>query len=556
MSLPDRFTSFINLHNELNELTSPRCTSWAPRLYLPPCFCHSQNITSNCPQALSMPSKPFDFSTFKAIDITSLTDVVKECASSSKGRTNLCLKYSLQNLKPDIDSNMSSKEVVSKVLSSEDFKHKIALIKSDFKLLFPLCGSNFIFKARFTKTAIKYNILCYQKRLYEEPKSKSSTPCNKVRKTSTCKAIEKESCCPFFVNLHLNLKTLNWYVHHNPSLQHNNHHPIKFQGYSIGKHQLSMSMQEEIKKLQSCLITSSIQQRILLHNSNITVPRSTLLNKHYSEQEKQLANATDAERLLDYLKTQDNISYFAMYANSSETNLLSIPKKRNATYNERNNVAMTGYVRVHPDHDQVPIAPNIDSTLQETLKDIIVHHKGNGNDVKILLTVGWACNEDIAVLRRFPEVLQMDTTFKTNREVRPLFNIVCKDSNNKLCTVFRCLLPSEKRSIFHSILTSVMPKVLGTDTCKKVKFIITDGDSQEIEACRSAVQTVFTNASHMSCLWHLIHQSISKTSKVNNPQLKDILKHWLYFTATNSESSTELNALLAHLKVRYNFILY
>ena len=545
----DDFANFINLHKELNDLTSSKFTSWDAHLYLPPCNCYSQSPTE-CPQASSMPSKPFDFSTFQVVSITSLTDVVKECKSNSNNRTDLCLKYSLTQLKSSIDSNTTSKEqVVSAILSSEEFKNKFELIKSDFKLLFPLGGSNFIFKARNTKTAIKYNMLCYQKRIYEEPKSKASTPSNKIRRTSTCKAIEREGCCPFFVNLCLNLKSLNWYIHHKPSLQHNNHHPIKFEGYSIGKHQLSNSMIEEIKKLQSCFLTSSLQQQILLQNNNITVPKNTILNKHYSDQDKEMSNLTDAERLLDYLKTQENITYFAIYANSSETNLLSIPKKRSAAIDDRNNVEMTGYVSVHPNKEQHPIAPHIDSALQETLKDIIVHHKGKGNEVKILLTVGWARNEDIALLRRFPEVLQMDTTFKTNREIRPLFNIVCKDSNNKLCTVFRCLLPSEKRCIFHSILTSVMPKVLGSDSCDKVQFIITDGDSQEIEACRSAVQTVFTNASHMSCLWHLIHQSISKTSKIHNPRLKDILKHWLYFTATNSESSTELNALLAHLKV-------
>ena len=416
-------------------------------------------------------------------------------------------------------------------------------------------GSKFTFKKRQSNTAIKYNILCFNKRHYEEPKSKASTPSNKVRKTSTCRAIAQDCCCPFFVNLCLDLKSLNWYVHHNKSLKHNNHHPIKFQGYSIGKHQLSDSMLEEIKKLQSCFISSSIQQRILLQSNNITVPRYTLLNKHYNDQDKELGNLTDAERLLDFLKTQENITYFAIYAKSSETKLLTISKKKTAAIKDRNNVEMTGYVRVHPNKQQHPIAPHIDSTLQKTLKDIIVHNKGKGNDISILLTVGWARNEDIAVLRRFPEVLQMDTTFKTNREVRPLFNIVCKDSNNKLCTVFRCLLPSEKRSIFHSILTTVLPKVLGDDTCKKVKFIITDGDSQEIEACRSAAQTVFTNATHMSCLWHLIHQSISKASKINHTRLKDILKHWLYFTATNSESSFELNALLSHLKVSLNMLI-
>ena len=214
---------------------------------------------------------------------------------------------------------------------------------------------------------------------------------------------------------------------------------------------------------------------------------------------------TDAERLLSFLQKESDVTYFALYAKSSNTTLLSIPQTRSVSIANRNNIQMSGFVKVYQDSNLHPIAPEIDSALEETLKAIIVRHKDNGNNVKILLTVGWARNQDIAVLRKFPEVLQMDTTFKTNKEGRPLFNIVCKDSNNKLTTVFRCLLPSEKRSIFHSILTTVIPKAVGRETCERVKFIITDGDSQEIQACQSAIQTILKNATHMTCLWHLIH---------------------------------------------------
>lgn len=545
----DDFGNFINLHKQLNDLNTSHNASWDGHLYLPPCTCYAPNSSPKCHQASLVESEPFDFSKFDSVPMKTLTDVITECKTTKNNNTQLCKKYSLNSLKETNNWNIKAKEKVKIVLQSEVFKKKFEVLKADLKLLFPLCGSNFTFKSRKSDTAIKYNIMCSNKRIFREAKSKSSTPSNKMRRTSTSRAITPEKCCPFFVNLCLDLKTLNWYVHHMSSLQHQHHHPTKFEGFSIGKHQLTKSMIQEIHNLQSCFVTSSIQQRILLQNTNISVPRRTLLNKQYDDMDNILANSTDAERLLNFLHTQENITYFAMYANSSDSNLLSIPKKCSAAINDRNNIAMTGYVRIHPDKEAHPIAPHIDSALQTTLKDIVVHHKDKGNAVKILLTVGWARNEDIAVLRRFPEVLQMDTTFKTNREVRPLFNIVCKDSNNKLCTVFRCLLPSEKRAVFHSILTTVMPKILGSDTCEKVKFIITDGDSQEIEACRSAVQTVFSNARHMSCLWHLIHQSLAKTPVIHNPRLKDILKHWLYFTATNSESTFELNTLLSHLKV-------
>ena len=79
-------------------------------------------------------------------------------------------------------------------------------------------------------------------------------------------------------------------------------------------------------------------------------------------------------------------------------------------------------------------------------------------------------DEDLRVLRKFPEVIKLDSTFKTNREDRPLFNMVCKDSNNRLYTVLRCLLPSEKLAIFDTILTSMIPTILGKDTCSNINL--------------------------------------------------------------------------------------
>ena len=81
--------------------------------------------------------------------------------------------------------------------------------------------------------------------------------------------------------------------------------------------------------------------------------------------------------------------------------------------------------------------------------------KHDKNKIRVLLAVGWAKNDDLAMLRNFPKVMKMDCTAKTNSEDRPLLNFVIKDSNNKLCTVMWCLLPSEKQSIFDTILCSI-----------------------------------------------------------------------------------------------------
>ena len=144
----------------------------------------------------------------------------------------------------------------------------------------------------------------------------------------------------------------------------------------------------------------------------------------------------------------------------------------------------------------------------------------------------------------------MDTTFGTNKESRPLFNIVVKDSNDKLRIVFRCLLPSEKECIFDTILSSAFPAILGEETCRRVLYIQTDGDSQEINAVRNACKIVFPNAKQNTCLWHMIINASNKTTEIQHPRVLRILRSWLYYTATNTETHMERMDLITHLKVR------
>ena len=95
---------------------------------------------------------------------------------------------------------------------------------------------------------------------------------------------------------------------------------------------------------------------------------------------------------------------------------------------------MTGYVRVYPSNKEDTIqAQHFDSGTQKTVKQLMV--KNNKNQIRVLLAVGWSRNEDLRVLRKFPEVIKMDSTSKTNSEDRPLLNLVVKDSNNKTCTI-------------------------------------------------------------------------------------------------------------------------
>ena len=467
------YTDFLKYHQQLQ---APEL-SWHGHLYLPPCNCY---VNTPCKESTN--KYQFDFSMYKYIEISQLTDICKYTSSSTKSRdersVELCKKYSLNNLHDSIKDIDDHKLLCKAIVESDTFKASITLLKSDLKLLFPLSGSSYVFKRRQAVSSIKYQITCSKSSCYIDQKSVLKTPSNKIRKCSTTKPITKDKICSFSINVFLDIKTLNWYIKWKGIPEHSHHEPTKLHEYKIGQYQLTSSMMNEINKLHKSNVSSAIQQTVLLNNNDVTIPLSTIFNKQYKKRDNVLLTHTDAESLLAHLKDEPNVTYFAMYAESASTPLLTLHKTKRSRIESQNNIQMTGYVKVYPDSNATSIQPQIDSSLKQTLKNLLVKNADNGKIVKVLLTAGWARDEDLRVLRKFPEVLKMDCTFKTNREGRPLFNIVCKDSNNKLTTVFRCLLPSEKRAIFQSILISVLPKVLGQDTCSRIRFIITDGDSQ------------------------------------------------------------------------------
>ena len=63
-----------------------------------------------------------------------------------------------------------------------------------------------------------------------------------------------------------------------------------------------------------------------MNNNNVTIPKSTIFNFQSLELEPDDDTITDAESILKFLQHQPNISYFALYTNSVDTPLLTIPR--------------------------------------------------------------------------------------------------------------------------------------------------------------------------------------------------------------------------------------
>ena len=101
-------------------------------------------------------------------------------------------------------------------------------------------------------------------------------------------------------------------------------------------------------------------------------------------------------------------------------------------------------------------------------------------------------------------VVHIDATACTNKEDRPLVTVTAKDACGHMFTVVRAFLPNEQAWLYKWLFQTVFPALLGKDVLSKVKIIVTDGDSQEIQQLDAAIVLYFKNAFRIRCSWHII----------------------------------------------------
>ncbi len=651
-----------NYLTTLQTIDDPKSMKWIGDCFLPSCSCGSppslhhlchpcDDLTPVC-RNHNCTSSPevFDFKSITDVDTSSLTNLSNYIDPSSNGRDVigywLCNKYSIRFIHLDraVELFHLYRNEPKDFLTSPEFKECYKLLHSDFNILSPFSKCKFtISKKEVSTRFVKYMLRCSQSRAYQaSPPPKNPKESFRTRKNETSKPTTKHHRCPFSFNLFFDFNLYRWYIKPNNICSHSHHHPTYLEDFKYERRHLSPSVAEELSKLEKGKISTSSQINVVMKNNDTVLSRHTVFNNMKASIEQNLLQKTDCECLLQALEEEKNVTYFALYGQSINSTLLTIPITKRAnkifknqttsvyqsTPSDKEQQSMSLMELLHSEQHQrnslnsrsdlqnnnntnftsshqifstennstfpnyfneeqydptsystvdiqgsittkelgsntptISLFSNsrIETADRALLRDLIVRESNGKLDadsgqLKVLLCCGWAFNDDLAELRKFPEVLHMDTTFKTNREGRPLFNIVIKDSNNKLRTVFRCLLPSEKQCMFDTILSSAIPRILGKETCDRVQLIITDGDSTEINAVNAALKHHFKNASHNSCLWHLIIQPIKSKSKISNIRLRNIMQSWLWFIATKTETTDEQNQLIINLKVSYLFI--
>jgi len=145
---------------------------------------------------------------------------------------------------------------------------------------------------------------------------------------------------------------------------------------------------------------------------------------------------------------------------------------------------------------------------------------------QMLVAVAWGLPDCGKIFNAFPETLFVDGTHKTNAEGWVLMTASVKDSHGEVHIVFRAFVPNERNWLFRWLFQTAFVHILGARMCKKVRLVITDGDSQEIAQLDAAIRTVFCSARRRRCGWHIVVKGFQMhvTTMGRSPEAKKVMK--------------------------------
>lgn len=121
--------------------------------------------------------------------------------------------------------------------------------------------------------------------------------------------------------------------------------------------------------------------------------------------------------------------------------------------------------------------------------------------------------------RAFPQVLMIDSTYKTNQYRMPFIQMVGVTSTLKSFCVAHAFVMSEIKDVYRWVLKKLDDKLDGDEL--KPRVIVTDRDLALVGACK----TVFPHATKLLCRWH-IFENIKKHCR---PTFGTDVKAWSEF---------------------------
>ena len=83
-----------------------------------------------------------------------------------------------------------------------------------------------------------------------------------------------------------------------------------------------------------------------------------------------------------------------------------------------------------------------------------------------------------------------------------------KTGMNITSTYMRAFLPSQQQWVFQWLFDNEFPTLMGNKSLEKVQLVITDGDTNEYMPIIRSIRSIYINAEHVLCSYHLVTQKL------------------------------------------------
>ena len=210
--------------------------------------------------------------------------------------------------------------------------------------------------------------------------------------------------------------------------------------------------------------------------------------------------------------------------------------------------------------------------LTDLCHEAIADHQAEAEDLKLtadqhlFVACAWTTNKERRLFRLSPDVLKFDATEGTNTEGRPLLTVSMRTAFGNYLVIARMLLRDQKEVSFRWAFSFALPRLLGRDGLQFVKAVMTDGDSQEINAMQEAIQRNMPHVFRMRCAWHIIFKGWARNCGLEAAVVRDhrhrfrliatVIKKWCFtfcwpcYCETSEELKISKCLLLAFLHSR------
>jgi len=252
-------------------------------------------------------------------------------------------------------------------------------------------------------------------------KLKRITDCNnnlKRNKSSTKLPVEKEMCCPFCIVIFLSIDNM-WYLDGcgTENLQHLGHLYIPSRHKIIPKSLISTDVIAAVSNLQKNDVNTSSIRGVLLDQHHVQLSEEQIRTIRQENLDKQVEHALDihnltgAERFIELLSSIEDMNY--IYVTHDITSGY-VTMKRTPKRALSNTITSADDVAVSQE------------AMESWRSDLRV---GSG---RILVSIAWALDTEVAEHARFPEFMACDVTFGVNKNQRNMSLMTIVDGNMKV----------------------------------------------------------------------------------------------------------------------------